>query len=538
LTNTGRISVGDWGEGVALWDIDASTVTNFGTIEAGIDGTGVDIQGDRNELTNWGRIRVDAGLLNDAGLPDAIYVRGNGNVVNLEGHSSLGETGETGKITGDMTDTSGNVNTLNVNFTGLSPEVKADLEDMIAGQVDASGNPLGDTVEFNVRGVDYVVDPMQIHVDLSSYEEEAGTPNQGAIGANLDSLTENPDPGTDFFNLLNAVDESGDIPAALGALSPQGYQLFGDIAVATMSGVTQQIDQRMAFLSEDMPEKRGNLWISGGYKNAKVDADAPDQTKAEFDTNTVVVGADYRVNPNFTIGALFHYSNTDKAKLDTKGSRADVESRGFGVYAGYRQEGIYGNALAVYSSNDYKSTRTVPIPDYSYTAKAKTSGHQIGFGLDGGYDFRISDQLTAGPLAGLQYVRLNVDGFDEKGAYGANLAVDNQTMTSLLGRVGGRLNWNTTVSGNNTFSLDVHAAFQHEFKNDSRDITAAFISAGDLLGDFSVKTTDPKRNSILVGAGFNYDFHGVASIFANYDAQTGQSNWHEQNVRGGVKISF
>jgi outer membrane autotransporter protein len=277
------------------------------------------------------------------------------------------------------------------------------------------------------------------------------------------------------------------------------------------------------------------MWFSGGYKNAKVDADGSDASKAEFDTDTVVVGADYRVNPNFTIGALFHYSNTDKAKLDDQGSRADVESRGFGVYAGYRQGGAYGNALAVRSSNDYKSTRTIQVPGYNYLASAKTSGHQTGLNIDGGYDFRISDQLVVGPLAGLQWVRLDVDGFEEKGALAASLAVDDQTMTSLLGRVGGRLNWNTTVCGNDTFSLDVHAAFQHEFKADSH-ITATFIGSG--LDAFTVKTTDSKRNSILLGTGFNFDFHGVASIFANYDMQTGSSNWHEQNVRGGVKISF
>lgn len=529
VSNTGRISVGDVGEGVALWDITDSTISNLGTIEAGIEGTGVDIQGNGNELTNWGRIRVEASLLNDAGYSDAIYVRGNGNIVNLEGHSSLGDAGETAKITGHMVDPSGNANTLNVNFTGLSPAAIAELKSELTAIRDASGNGI-----FHVRGVTYQVDPMEIRFDLSSYELQGDTRNQKVIGANLDGLTANPTGA--LLTMLNAVDQSGDVPMALASLSPQRYQLFGDIAVSTMSSVSQQIDHRMAFLSEDMPEKRGNLWISGGYKDATVDGDDRDVTDAKFSTNSVVVGADYRVNPAFTIGALFHYSTTNDAELDNLGSKADVDSRGFGIYAGYRQGGFYGNALAAYSKNDYESKRIVPIPGYTYLAKADTNGHQTGFGIDGGYDFRVNEQLTVGPLAGLQWVRLKVDSFEETGALAADLGVDNQTMTSLLGRVGGRLAYSAPVSGNDTFSLDVHAAFQHEFKNDSRDITAVFLGSG--LDAFTVKTTDPKRNSVLLGAGFNYDFHGVASVFANYDMQAGSSNWHEHNVKGGVRISF
>ena len=225
-----------------------------------------------------------------------------------------------------------------------------------------------------------------------------------------------------------------------------------------------------------------------------MDATSHDLEDAKFDTNTVVVGADYRVNPNVTLGALFHDSQTDNAKMDEHGSRVDVDGRGVGIYAGYREGGVYVNGLLTYSTNDYKSQRKVKFTGYNHTAKGDTNGDQTGFGVDGGYDFKVSDALTVGPFVGMQYVHLNVDGFRETGAPGANLKVSEQSMTSMLGRVGARLNYTSGM-----FSTDLHAALQHEFANDSRDITAQFIGSG--LDAFSVKTTDPEPELVPAGGG-------------------------------------
>ena len=546
LLNQGLISVGAGSTGVSVLNSHANKITNEGTISAGAGGMAVSLIGDGNVLDNWGTISVatpssTVRLVADT-TGDAIYVSGFHNTIDLHGHSVV--TG--GKIHG-LEDLS-NGNTLKLDFTGVSLAEQAALKVAVTNYME---NPVGECV-FYIHGVKYVVDPMNIdYSGITSYQQQGLTGNQGGVGAGLDNINPGTTPSAAFLALYATLDAVGQsdpsgaaVAVALNAMSPHRYQLYGDIAVATMSGVTQQIDQRLVSLSGngDLPEKRGNIWVSGGHKSATVDAVGSDLTDAKFTTNSLVVGADFRVSPNFTLGALFHTSDSNDAKLDTIGSTANVKSKGFGVYAGYRQGGFYTNGLFSHSNNDYKSTRIVsfrtvpadPATTVTGVELADASGKQTGFGLDGGYDFKVSDTLTVGPLVGLQYVKLDVDAFNEAGTAPYNLAVAGQSMTSLLGRVGGRLSFHTPMSSTSTFSMDFRAAFQHEFQNSARDITANF--AGN--GNFSVRTTDPKRNSVLGGLGVGFNFSGRTTVFANYDMQAGQSNWHEQNISGGVKICF
>ena len=57
--------------------------------------------------------------------------------------------------------------------------------------------------------------------------------------------------------------------------------------------------------------------------------------------------------------------------------------------------------------------------------------------LDGGHDFHFG-ALKVGPLAGLQYTHLSVDGFQESGI-AADLSVHGQDSDSLRSRLGGRM---------------------------------------------------------------------------------------------------
>jgi outer membrane autotransporter protein len=85
-------------------------------------------------------------------------------------------------------------------------------------------------------------------------------------------------------------------------------------------------------------------------------------------------------------------------------------------------------------------------------------------------------------------------------------------------------------------STDLHAAWQHEYLDNSRAIHASFAGAG--LAAFSVRTTGPMRDAAVLGTGLNFTFHERLTLFADYEVSLWNSGYLEQTVNGGGRISF
>jgi len=532
-------------------------IRNFGYLDGGNGaagqnaGAGAVVLGNGVTIDNWGMISTGAGL-----NQDAIKITGNDNTVKLKGHST----------TNGLIAATGNNNVLNFQFTGVSPASAAALKAELAPYL--TGMPTSGSVTF--RGTTINWDPLIVGFNVSSYQLQGLTPNQQSIGANLDSLTYNPAPGTSLFNMLNAIDQSGAVPQALEALSPQPYQIYGDIAEATANGLSLTIDERLNNLrdgSESIDtsgiggttdrtttagydkdgktvvvpeqkslEKHWGFFAEGSGVFSNIDAHGGDLSNQGFTTSGLTLGVDGKVNDHLVLGGLFDYSYT-VADLDNVGSKANVQTLGGGIYAGYHNEGWYGNGLAAWGSNDYNSNRNILIPGFSNSALAETHGNQESINIDGGYDFHLLDnKLTVGPLAGLQYVHLDVNGFNEGGAGAADLAVGGQSVDSFRSRLGVHAQYRTQVCKEVAFATEIRAAWQHEFLDDSRAIGGAFIGSG--LGAFSVQTTNPQRDAALVGVGANFTVRDTMTLFFDYDVQAGQESYLEQSVKGGIKLSF
>jgi uncharacterized protein YhjY with autotransporter beta-barrel domain len=262
---------------------------------------------------------------------------------------------------------------------------------------------------------------------------------------------------------------------------------------------------------------RGNVILAQGFSQNDV---------AHFDDNTesVVLGTDYRVTPNFLIGLTAGYGHTD-VTLDDNGSSATVDSYSPGLYASYADKGWYANVSGNYTHDAYTQSRVIGF--IGQTANSAPEGNQGTANLDGGYDFHHGD-LTFGPLAGVEYTHLSVDGYNESGSI-ADLNVNEQDSDSLRSRLGGRISYAFSHYGIN-FSPHLDASWQHECLDQSRGITSQFEGAG--LGSFSVRTTNPSRDSALADIGLDADLNRMVGIFTDYEVQAGQENYFGQSVRG------
>ena len=584
VTNNGLIIVSSTGSAKGIYfngggypyggNANNNVVTNQGSIivrtTSGLGATtGIEFNGgewpysgnvNNNLIINWGTINVGPG-------GSAILITGgNNNVISLNGHSSLN----------GLIAATGSNNVLKIAFSGVSSHAANVLRAQLGTAL--NGQPSSGT--FTVRGVTYTYDPLIVELATSSYQQQGKTPNQKAIGANLDSFKVNPTG--DMFKLLTALDQSGNVPRGLEQLSPQRYQVYTDIALANANLLTQEIDRRLdnlrsgsesfdsnglgissgiaqsklgmsdhkqamgtATMSRDgksvdlkdtAPEsKRWGAFISGDIIFANVDGRNNWQQDGNFTTGGLITGLDAKVTDALTAGLLLGYSHTD-ADLDGQNSSAYVDTYSAGAYGGYHEGNFYGNGILAYLYNNYDSNRTISFPGISRTANGHAAGSQYVLNLDGGYDHPVCKDVTVGPFAGIEYVNLGVGSFTENGAGAANLAINNQDVNSLRSRLGVRMEVRKELTTNWVAASEVRAAWQYEFLDDNRAIVSRFSDSG--LSAFSVRTDNPERNAALLGVGINATYRNMLTTFVDYDVQVGQAHYVEQSIKGGIKWSF
>ncbi|HEY0256156.1 MAG TPA: autotransporter outer membrane beta-barrel domain-containing protein, partial [Candidatus Methylacidiphilales bacterium] len=311
--------------------------------------------------------------------------------------------------------------------------------------------------------------------------------------------------------------------------APLDHCLLSDSANSVLGGIDMKDVKEMRSTKTpayDNPWNffiRGNVILAQGFSGIDT---------AHFDDNTesVVLGTDYRITPNLLFGLTAGYAHTD-VTLDGNGSSATVDSYSPGLYAAFANKGWYANLSGDYLHNAYTQDRVIPI--LGQTASSAPEGNEGVANLDGGYDFH-QGALTFGPLAGIQYTHLSVDGYNESGS-AVDLNVNDSGSDSLRSRLGGRISY-ALSHGGITFTPHLDASWQHEFLDQSRGITSDFNDFGG--GSFSVRTENPSRESVLLDAGLNAQIDQTFTAFLDYEVQAGQENYFGQSVQAGVKIGF
>ncbi|HUB67985.1 MAG TPA: autotransporter outer membrane beta-barrel domain-containing protein [Candidatus Methylacidiphilales bacterium] len=312
--------------------------------------------------------------------------------------------------------------------------------------------------------------------------------------------------------------------------SPLSRGLVSDVTDPILGGVATDAKD----MKEVAPVTEQNRWstfISGNVILADISSD-PDVAHANFTTGSVMAGADYRIDDHWAVGGLVGYGHTD-ATLDQDGSTTDVDSYSPGIYATYAGGGWYANGILTYDYNSYTENRSIGF--LSRMANGSTDGSQYNADLDGGYEFH-SGNWTFGPTAALQYVHLDIGGFTEGGANAADLAIANQQDDSLRSRLGGEFRYQTNWWGSVVATPYVSAVWQHEYLQSSAGITSQF--AGQGLGSFTINTSTQDRDAALLDAGLDAQLNRALSVFIDYQAQAGQSDFFAQSITAGAKISF
>jgi uncharacterized protein with beta-barrel porin domain len=244
------------------------------------------------------------------------------------------------------------------------------------------------------------------------------------------------------------------------------------------------------------------------------------------------LGFDHNLTDKFFAGVSAGYSRAD-VDLDHHQGSGYIKSLYGSIYGSYFYKNLYIDGIFSYGKNWYDNHRLITIGTDQRKAYSKHDGNLFSAYLQGGYYFDIKKWLI-GPFVSLQYIYLDEEGFNEKGADGVSLRIDSRQTNSLVSELGLRV---ARVFKTKYGSLipEVSAAWLHDFDIDDRMITSSFT--GSPGASFSIKGQDVERNGATLGAGITFVHKSGLSTSLKYIGEF-REKYKSNGIMGELRFTF
>jgi len=424
----------------------------------------------------------------------------------------------------------------------------------------ASGGVTGayDTLIDNAAFVDFALDYDANNVFLDvlqtsvAFASVAETPNQASAGGAVETL----DPGNAVqaavFGLTeaqarDAFDQlSGEIFASTkgllftqseslrNALDDRLLQPGGDddaafsTAQLTLNLAPEDVSCTTAFCALGAgPALTAWARALGSWGSADGDGNA---ASANTETAGMLAGADASFDDRWRIGLAAGYSHTG-VDVDTRASSASIDSYHLAVYGGFHQGRFSARLGGSYSFHEIDTERHVDFPGFSERVDAEASARSAQAFGEIGYDIHLGTAVIQ-PVAGLSYVNIDSDSFDEgDGAAALRAGAENDDL--LFSSVGFRA---ATVTESFGLPLRLHGmlGWRHAYGDTTLESRLHFSDGSTA---FTVSGTPIARDAALIEAGADLALTGNLTIGLSYAGQIAADS-RENAVRGDLRLRF
>ncbi|VAW83999.1 hypothetical protein MNBD_GAMMA16-201 [hydrothermal vent metagenome] len=282
-----------------------------------------------------------------------------------------------------------------------------------------------------------------------------------------------------------------------------------------------------------------SFYLNGSFNFGEKEASTR-ENGFDFDTLGVTAGGDYQLNDTLILGGALGYSQTDSDLVDN-GGKAESDGYSLSFYGThFIKNNLYFDAIVSYGNTGYDTSRTIAFASNTLnddTLRGDTDGSHtaINLGLGKNHVFRETawELSSYGRLA---YSHVEIDGYSESSATNSalELAVGEQSIESITTTLG----LQTSKAISTEFGIltpHLQVEYHHEFKDDSRNLSARYVN--DPFGDtfFVVPTDDADRNYFTVGGGLSAVLISAIQLFAYYETTVGLSDIENNLVVVGVR---
>ena len=282
----------------------------------------------------------------------------------------------------------------------------------------------------------------------------------------------------------------------------------------------------------------GSELISNGrfsafFSGSMVDGDQ-DNTDYEvgydLKTDHYTLGADLQLNSEWLIGFAYGTTETELEYNSDFDDRTENDSDHYILYASWYRANFAVDMTLGYSEGEFETQRQLP----DAIATGSTDNDMVYVSVSGAFDFSQGG-WTYGPLAKLDYVDGQIDGFAEQGDSVWKAEFDDQDVKSSIYSMGGQVAYAQSFSWGVVLPY-AQGVWRYELKDD-RDLIVGRFSVSP-TEDFIITPDDPDRSWFEVSAGLTAVFpHGI-SAFVSYEELISYADTDLYTVSAGARLEF
>ncbi|MBO4224842.1 autotransporter domain-containing protein, partial [Bradyrhizobium neotropicale] len=323
----------------------------------------------------------------------------------------------------------------------------------------------------------------------------------------------------------------------MAALTFGGPQLAAMESMSVSSALAYAGAQKSAFPMKAPPAVPARLpetafWAQGVGAWGRLDGNgnAAGMTR---DLAGFFSGVDHRFAPNWIVGIAGGYTSST-VRVSDRASSADVETAHLAGYVGatYGALSLRGGAAASFSTLD--TSRSVVFPNFFDTARARYDATTAQVFGEAGYGLTFG-QVALEPFAGLAWVHLDTNSFNETGGSGIAALLGSGTKEDVgYSTLGARIATSFLLTNGMSLTPRASLAWQYALGDVTPTAALAFQSTG---ANFMVAGVPLARNAALVEGGLDLRVTPQASVGISYVGQLADGV-QDHSVKGSFAWRF